>query len=33
MELEGSLPRSQQSSNIPYPKPDQSSQYHPMLFL
>jgi hypothetical protein len=33
MEPEGSLPCSQESSTDPYPKPDQSSPYHPILSL
>jgi hypothetical protein len=31
MEREGSLPRSQETSTGPYPEPDQSSPYHPIL--
>jgi hypothetical protein len=31
MELEGSLPCSQEPSTGPYPKPDQSNLYHPIL--
>jgi hypothetical protein len=33
MELEGSLPRSQEPSTGPYPEPDQSNPYHPILSL
>jgi hypothetical protein len=33
MELEGSLPCSQEPSTDPYPKPDQSNPYHPILYL
>jgi hypothetical protein len=33
MELEGSLPRSQEPSTGPYPKPDQSNSYHLILSL
>jgi hypothetical protein len=33
MELEGSLPCSQEPATDPYPEPDQSNLYHPMLFL
>jgi hypothetical protein len=33
MEPEGSLPRSQEPSPGPYPKPDQSNPYHPILSL
>jgi hypothetical protein len=33
MELEGSLPCSQEPSIGPYPKPDQSSLYHTILSL
>jgi hypothetical protein len=33
MEPEGSLPRSQESYLSPYPEPDESSPYHPILFL
>jgi hypothetical protein len=33
MEPEGSLPCSEESSAGPYPEPDESSQYHPILFL
>jgi hypothetical protein len=33
MEPEGSLPCSQGPSTGPYPEPDQSSPYHPTLFL
>jgi hypothetical protein len=32
MEPEGSLPCSQETSTGPYPEPDQSNSYHPMLF-
>jgi hypothetical protein len=31
MEPEGSLPCSQEPSNGPYPEPDRSSSYHPIL--
>jgi hypothetical protein len=31
MEAEGSVPCSQELSIGPYPKPDQSSPYHPIL--
>jgi hypothetical protein len=31
MEPEGSLPASQKPSTAPYPDPDQSSPYHPIL--
>jgi hypothetical protein len=30
---EGSLPLSQEPSTGPYPDPDQSSPYHPILFI
>jgi hypothetical protein len=33
MEPEGSLSCSQESSIGPYPEPDQSSPYHPILSL
>jgi hypothetical protein len=33
MEPEGSLPYSQEPSPDPYPKPDESSPYNPILFL
>jgi hypothetical protein len=33
MEPESSLSSSQEPSTGPYPEPDQSSQYHPFLFL
>jgi hypothetical protein len=33
MEPEGSLLCSQEPSTDPYPKPDQSSPYYPMLYL
>jgi hypothetical protein len=33
MELEGSLPCSQESSIDPYSEPDQSNPYHPILSL
>jgi hypothetical protein len=33
MEHEGSLLRSQEHFTGPYPEPDQSSPYHPNLFL
>jgi hypothetical protein len=32
MEPEGSLPYSQQLSAGPYPEPDQTSPYHPILY-
>jgi hypothetical protein len=33
MEPESSLPCSQEPSTDPYPEPDQSKQYHPILIL
>jgi hypothetical protein len=33
MEPEGSLSCSQEPSTGPYPEPDQSSPYHPILYL
>jgi hypothetical protein len=33
MEPEGLLPCSQEPTIGPYPKPDQISPYHPILFL
>jgi hypothetical protein len=33
MQPEGSLPRSQEPSTGPYPEPDRSSPYHPILSL
>jgi hypothetical protein len=33
MELEDSLPDSQDLSTGPYPEPDDFSLYHPILFL
>jgi hypothetical protein len=33
MEPEGSLPWSQEPSTGPYPEPDQSNLYHPILSL
>jgi hypothetical protein len=33
MEPEGSLPCPQDPTTGPYPKPDQSSPHHPILFL
>jgi hypothetical protein len=33
MEPEGSLLCSQEPATIPYPEPDQSNPYHPILFL
>jgi hypothetical protein len=33
MELEGSIPNSQELSTCPYPEPDQSSPHHPILTL
>jgi hypothetical protein len=31
MEPEGSLPRSQEPSTGPYPEPDQSNPYYPII--
>jgi hypothetical protein len=33
MEPEGSMPCSQEPSSVPYPEPDQSNPYHPILSL
>jgi hypothetical protein len=33
MELGDSLPYSQKPATGPYPEPDESSPYHPVLFL
>jgi hypothetical protein len=33
MEPEGSLPHSQELSNGPYPEPEQSNPYNPILSL
>jgi hypothetical protein len=33
MEAKGSVPCSQEPSTDPYPEPDQSSPYHPILSL
>jgi hypothetical protein len=33
MESEGSLPYLQELANDPYPEPDESSSYHPILFF
>jgi hypothetical protein len=33
MEPEGSLPCSQEPTTSPYPEPDQSNPYHPILPL
>jgi hypothetical protein len=33
MEPDGSLPSSEEPATAPYPKPDQSSPYHPLLFV
>jgi hypothetical protein len=33
MEPEGSLPRPQEPSNGPYPEPDRSNPYQPILSL
>jgi hypothetical protein len=33
MEPEGSLLCSQEPANSPYPEPDESSAYHPILIL
>jgi hypothetical protein len=33
MEPDGSSPCSQESATDPYPEPDESSPYHPILFL
>jgi hypothetical protein len=33
MQLEGSLPYSEEPAIVAYPEPDQSSPYHSILFL
>jgi hypothetical protein len=33
MEPEGSLPSSQEPATRPYPEPDESSPYYPILFI